>query len=131
MTCVKFIGMDNKKYALCCSDYKVVKNADDDKRLYYIQNGNRCMVRFSAISMIIEDYTPEIEYQLREEIIKAYVIMVENMKTNTRKASQEAYKTLQQAHAFCMGRSDYVVKHNDYLFYDGIYRYEIVEIKII
>ena len=61
----------------------------------------------------------------------AYVVVVENMKAGTRKVSQEAYKALQQAHAFCMGRSDYVVKNNNYLFYDGIYRYEIVEIKII
>ena len=53
------------------------------------------------------------------------------MKAGTRKVSQEAYNTLLQAHAFCIGRSDYVVKHNDYLFYDGVYRYEIVEIKII
>lgn len=61
----------------------------------------------------------------------AYVVVVENMKTGRRKFSHDAYKTLLQAHAFCMGRSDYVVKHNDYLFYDGIYRYEIVEINII
>lgn len=61
----------------------------------------------------------------------AYVVVVENMKTGIKKVSQEAYNTLLQAHAFCIGRSDYVVKHNDYLFYDGAYRYEIVEIKII
>ena len=63
--------------------------------------------------------------------MRAYVIVVENMKARTRKVSQEAYNTLLQAHAFCMARSDYVVKNNNYLFYDGIYRYEIVEIKII
>lgn len=61
----------------------------------------------------------------------AYVVVVESMKAGTKKVSQEAYKDLRQAHAFCMGRSDHIVKHNDYLFYDGIYRYEIVEIKII
>lgn len=61
----------------------------------------------------------------------AYVVVVENMKAGTRKVSQEAYNTLLQAHAFCVGRSNYVVKHNDYLFYDGVYRYDIVEIKII
>jgi hypothetical protein len=61
----------------------------------------------------------------------AYVVVVENMKAGTRKVSQEAYNTLLQAHAFCMARSGHIVKHNDYLFYDGIYRYEIVEIKII
>ena len=63
--------------------------------------------------------------------MRAYVIVVENMKAGTKKVSQEAYNTLLQAHVFCMGRSDYVVKHNDYLFYNGVYRYEIVEIKII
>lgn len=63
--------------------------------------------------------------------MRAYVIVVENMKARTRKVSQEAYNTLLQAHAFCIGRSDHVVKHNDYLFYGGVYRYEIVEIKII
>lgn len=63
--------------------------------------------------------------------MRAYVIVVESMKTGTKKVSQEAYNTLLQAHAFCTGRSDYVVKHNDHLFYDGVYRYEIVEIKII
>ena len=63
--------------------------------------------------------------------MRAYVIVVENMKAGTRKVSQEAYKALQQAHAFCMARSGHIMKHNDYLFYDGIYRYEIVEIKII
>ena len=61
----------------------------------------------------------------------AYVVVVENMKAGTRKVSQEAYNTLLQAHAFCVARSVHIVKHNDYLFYDGIYRYEIVEIKII
>ena len=61
----------------------------------------------------------------------AYVVVVENMKAGTRKVSQEVYNTLLQAHAFCVGRSDYVVKHNDHLFYDGVYRYEIVKIKII
>lgn len=60
----------------------------------------------------------------------AYVVVVENMKAGTRKVSQEAHNTLLQAHAFCMGRSGNVKKHNDFLFYDGIYRYEIAEIKI-
>jgi hypothetical protein len=63
--------------------------------------------------------------------VRAYVIVVENMKAGIKKVSQEAYNTLLQAHEFCMGRSDYEVKHNDYLFHDGVYRYEIVEIKII
>ena len=61
----------------------------------------------------------------------AYVVVVENMKAGTRKVSQEAYKTISQAQAFCMGRSGRVVKHNEYLFYDGVYRYEIVGVKII
>ena len=61
----------------------------------------------------------------------AYVVVVENMKAGTRKVSQEAYNTILQAQAFCTARSANVKKHNDYLFYDGIYRYEIVEIKII
>lgn len=63
--------------------------------------------------------------------MRAYVIVVENMKSRMKKVSQEAYSTLLQAHAFCIGRSDCVVKHNDFLFYDGTYRYEIAEIKII
>jgi hypothetical protein len=61
----------------------------------------------------------------------AYVVVVENMKTGIKKVSQEACSTLLQAHAFCMARSGHIVKHNDYLFYDGIYRYEIVEVKIV
>lgn len=61
MKCVKFIGMDNKKYAVYCSDYQIVENAEDDKRLYYFQNGNRFMVRFAVISIIIEDYVPGCE----------------------------------------------------------------------
>jgi hypothetical protein len=65
------------------------------------------------------------------DCVRAYVIVAENMKAGIKKVSQEAYSTLLQAQAFCMGRSDYVVKHNDYLFYDGVYRYEIAEIKII
>lgn len=60
MKCVKFIGMDNKRYAICCSDYEIVENAEDDKRIYYIQNGNRFMVRFMTISIEIDDYIPEI-----------------------------------------------------------------------
>ena len=63
--------------------------------------------------------------------MRAYVIVVENMKAGTRKVSQEAYKALQQAQAFCMTRSGNVQKHNEFLFYDGIYRYEIVEVKIV
>ena len=60
MKCVKFVGLDNKKYAICCSDYEVVENAEDDKRLYYIQNGRRLMVRFAVISITIDNYIPEI-----------------------------------------------------------------------
>ena len=63
--------------------------------------------------------------------MKAYVVMVENLGTGHRKVSQEAYNTILQAQAFCTARSANVKKHNDYLFYDGIYRYEIVEIKIV
>lgn len=61
----------------------------------------------------------------------AYAVIVENMITGHQKVSQEAYNTILQAQAFCKGRSDYMVKYNDYLFYDGVYCYEIVEIKII
>jgi hypothetical protein len=61
----------------------------------------------------------------------AYVIVVENFGTGYRKVSQEAYKTISQAQQFCMARSGNVQKHNEFLFYDGVYRYEIVEIKII
>ena len=63
--------------------------------------------------------------------MSAYVVVAENMKSGTRKVSQEAYKTLQQTHEFCMARSGHIVKHNDYLLCDGTYRYEIAEIKII
>lgn len=61
----------------------------------------------------------------------AYVVVVENMRTGTRKVSQEAYKTIFQAQVFCLGRSSTSKKHHEYLFYDGENRYEIVEIKII
>ena len=63
--------------------------------------------------------------------MKAYVVRVENLSTGHRKVSQEAYNTILQAQAFCAARSANVKKHNDYLFYDGIYRYEIVEVKIV
>lgn len=61
----------------------------------------------------------------------AYVVVVENLGTGYRKVSQEAYKTIFQAQVFCLGRSGTVKKHHERLFYDGIYRYEIVEVKII
>ena len=63
--------------------------------------------------------------------MRAYVVMVENLGTGHRKVSQEAYNTILQAQAFCMTRSGNVQKHNEFLFYDGIYRYEIVEVKIV
>ena len=43
MKCIKFIGLDGKQYAISCTGYEVVENAEDDKRIYYIQCGkNLC-----------------------------------------------------------------------------------------
>lgn len=61
----------------------------------------------------------------------AYVVVVENIRTGHRRVSSSAYRSILQAHEFCLGRSGNVKKHNNFLFYDGIYRYEIAEIKII
>lgn len=59
MKCVKFIGLDGKQYAISCTDYEIVENAEDDKRIYYIQNGNAFMVRFSIIVFRCDNYIPE------------------------------------------------------------------------
>ena len=59
MKCIKFIGLDGKQYAISCTDYEIVENAEDDKRIYYIQNGKRFMVRFSVVLFECNNYIPE------------------------------------------------------------------------
>lgn len=60
MKCVKFIGLDGKKYAVACSDYEIVENPENDKRIYYIQCGKRLMQRFLTIVFECDNYIPEI-----------------------------------------------------------------------
>ena len=60
MKCVKFIGLDGKVYAVACSDYEIVENSEDDKRIYYIQCGKRFMQRFSIVVFESDNYIQEI-----------------------------------------------------------------------
>jgi hypothetical protein len=58
MKCVKFIGLDGKKYAIACSDYKIVEISENDRRIYYVQCGRLLMDRFSSIFFECDNYVP-------------------------------------------------------------------------
>lgn len=65
--------------------------------------------------------------------MKAYIITCEHIKTRFKTVSQEAYKTLEQAQAFCMNRSGNIRKLSEFTFVDENreYGYEIKEVTIV
>ena len=60
MKCVKFMGLDGKKYAIACSDYEIVEISENDKRIYYVQCGKIFMQRFLTVIFECDNYIPKI-----------------------------------------------------------------------
>lgn len=65
--------------------------------------------------------------------MKAYIIICEHIKTRYRTVSQEAYKSLEQAQAFCLKRSGNIRKINEFMFVDEKheYGYEITDVSVV
>lgn len=63
--------------------------------------------------------------------MKVYVVEVESLLNGQTKVSQEGYKTLQAAQAFCMGRGDKPKKLNNFRYASNDTIYRIYEVNII
>ena len=63
--------------------------------------------------------------------MKIYVVLYQNLWLEVCKVSQEGYRTLTEAQAFCLGRVD-IKQRNDYEFYNIATQenYTIVEVSI-